>query len=248
MFHQFGHQIRWEPVVRSTNDWATAEAGTAAEGSVFWADAQEAGRGQRGKAWQSPPGQNLTFSLLLRPHFLAVQEGFVLNLVAALGVARALVGVAGARELRLKWPNDVLVDGRKLAGILIDNHVNAGQLQQSIVGIGLNVNQLNFPEELTRPATSLRLLEERAWDRQEVLYTVLHQIEIYYNRLRNQGIPPLRQEYEDLLYLRGQTAPLDADGESLQGIIEGIDVNGQLVVRDTRGELRRFAAQQLRQP
>ena len=150
-----GHSLVFMPECHSTNDEASRliQNSNVLEGTVVITGNQTAGRGQRGNAWFSEPGKNLTFSILIKPSFLSVKNQFYLNIAFSLGLFDYLKEVLKT-EVKIKWPNDILVNGKKICGILIENHLQAQHIQHSIVGIGLNVNQHHH---LLATATSMNL-------------------------------------------------------------------------------------------
>src|ERR1035437_6675835 len=143
----------------STNSYLSKLLGekTLFEGTVVITNRQEMGRGQRGTTWESEPNKNLTLSILLHPTFLRPDEQFQLNKAISLGVAGFVVGVLQVDvDVKIKWPNDIYIRNKKVAGILIENSVSGNNLQHSIIGIGINVNQEKFSAKLPNP-TSFRI-------------------------------------------------------------------------------------------
>lgn len=136
----------------STNAAAAAMGAAAEDGTVVATAEQSAGRGQRGNTWESEPGKNLTFSIVVRRGFEAPRQ-FELSMLVSLGVTAALSKYLDPSRLKVKWPNDIYFDDRKLAGILIENTVNSRGIERSIVGIGLNVNQTEFMSEAPNPVS-----------------------------------------------------------------------------------------------
>jgi BirA family biotin operon repressor/biotin-[acetyl-CoA-carboxylase] ligase len=183
------------------------------EGAVAAADEQTAGRGRRGRSWVAPPGTAVLFSLSLRPQ-VAADRLAAFSLVAAEAVCEA-----ASPEATVRWPNDVIAEGRKLAGVLCE--LRDGQL---VVGIGINANlaEDELPADTRIPATSLMLLRGQAVDRAQVLADVLWQLEIRYDRYLTHGFEGL--ERDELL---GRTVRL-AGGRS--GPVEGVDEHGRLIV------------------
>lgn len=174
--------------VGSTND----EARGGAEGLVIVARRQTRGRGQGDHTWSSEEGMNLTFSVVFEPRFIDAADAFRVSQMVALAIGDALreYGI----EARLKWPNDVYVGGLKIAGILIENDVRGSVLARTVAGIGLNVNQTEFPADLPNPV-SMRALTEREYSLDEVLEAVLAKLGERYEALRG-GVDPTA-EYEE---------------------------------------------------
>lgn len=216
----------------STNDDALAAAGEGApEGSVFVADVQTQGRGRRGHTWTSPPGQNLTFSVLLRPSVPAARAS-ALSLVAGLAV-RAAAARRVHEPVAIKWPNDVLVGDKKLAGILVESRMRGADIEAVVVGIGINVHMVELPQELASVATSLALLGDPAPCRETFLAEVLAELESRLTVFKDSGLGGLLDE------LRLHDALLDARVQvgEVRGTAIGIDEQGNLLIRSDSGEL-----------
>ncbi len=213
------------------------------EGSLVITGHQTAGRGQRGNSWEAQPGKNLTFSFLLKPDFLPVSEQFYLTMVVSLGIRDFLTEKTGAK-VQIKWPNDILVDQRKICGILIENQIVGQRLAASVVGVGINVNQQYFA---TPTATSMVLVTGLQFDLPALLEDLLLCIEQRYLRLRGDGRDQLRSDYLDTLYLREETHLFYAGDRSFYGTITGVDEIGRLKI-DVEGQstIRTFSAKEIR--
>lgn len=222
----------------STNDDAkqAARAG-APEGAAFVADAQTRGRGRRGHAWHSPAGENLYVSFVLRPN-LPVASTPPLSLVAGLAVVDAASRYVPAEKLRIKWPNDVYLDGRKLAGILVEGLTAGDRCSAVIVGIGLNVHTRAFPEPIADTATSLALLAHRPLDRSEIFVALCGALEARMREHLEHGIAHTVRALASLDYLAGKTVSIDG----ISGVAQGITPDGRLLVRTRDGEERAFVA------
>ena len=159
------------------------------EFTVIVARTQTAGIGQRGNHWEAEPGKNLTFSLVLKPTWLPIADQYQLTKAVSLGIAEYLMPLIkeGDRRVRIKWPNDIYVDDKKICGILITHRIAGGQIAASVVGVGLNVNQIDFPEWVPNP-TSLCLLTGQEWPLDETLEKMLDCIAYRYNGLQNNPI------------------------------------------------------------
>ena len=204
------------------------------EGDVIVAESQSAGRGQRGHRWESEVGQNLTFSLVLEPTFVAPANQFLLSEAVALGVVDMLDGYGiGAK---IKWTNDIYVGDRKLAGILIEHKLQGASLARTIVGIGLNVNQRDFPSDLPNPVSMVQL-RHFEFDRDEVLDRLVKTIMARYEQLRSGDDGPLQQDYHNRLYRLGM---LDwyalPSGRRFRGTIMGVRPTGALVIENEKRE------------
>ncbi len=220
----------------STNQYATdlLAKSTPAEGTVILADAQSAGKGQFGSSWESVAGKNLLFSLILYPRFLRPPDQFLLAQMAALALAGSVESLAPAR-VRVKWPNDIYIDDRKVAGILIQNQIGPGRIHHSIVGMGLNVNQTEFPRHLPNP-TSLARATGGAVDRRGLFATLMAVLEHRYLQLQGGQFDRLRTDYHRWLYGLDEAKTFHLpDGHSFEGSIRGVDPTGKLRVEGKPG-------------
>jgi BirA family biotin operon repressor/biotin-[acetyl-CoA-carboxylase] ligase len=223
----------------STNDEAAAWARAGApHGALVVAEAQSAGRGRLRRAWHSPPGENLYFSTVLRPA-IAPQLAPPLTLLAAVALAEA-VAAHGATPA-LKWPNDLLLDGKKAAGILTEMATAAGAIQHVIVGIGVNINARTFPPELPA-ATSLALALGRTVDRTRFAAALCDHLERWYERFLVEGAAPVVAAWRARSPLLGRPVEVDSAGERLRGIAEDIDPDGALRLRLADGRTHRVLA------
>lgn len=190
------------------------------------ADFQTAGSGQFGSSWQSESGANLLVSILLRPSFLRVEDQFMVSRVVALAVA-GLLREQGL-DPAIKWPNDILIGDRKVCGILIQNALAGGRFRHSVVGIGLNVNQMEFPEYLAS-AGSMALAAGRAFDREALLMQLFHQLENLWLRLRAGRESQLSADYHQSLYRLGVPSQYaEPGGEPFEAVLEGVTHQGLL--------------------
>ena len=199
--------------------------------SVVTAERQTAGRGRLDHRWHSAPGANLTFSAVLPAHPDAATNA-TMTLMAGLAVAKAL-----GEGFAIKWPNDVYFDGRKVCGILCEMDGD-----NVIVGIGINVNETEFPPELSARATSLALIRGAAQDRETTLCKVLSSLETYYRRWRQTGLMGMMEELAERDFLRGREVSVvqtDDDMNPVCGKVTGVREDGALIV----GEVAIFAGE-----
>jgi BirA family transcriptional regulator, biotin operon repressor / biotin---[acetyl-CoA-carboxylase] ligase len=221
----------------STNADVKAVAGGAPEGLVIVAEHQTAGRGRLDRAWTAPPRSGLTFSALLCPDGVPAQRWGWLPLAAGLAVATAVSRTAGL-DTRVKWPNDVLHGGRKLAGVLVER-VGTPSGAAAVVGVGLNVTQRE--DELPTPqATSLLLAGGAVVDRADLLLAVLGELGRWYAAWRASGGDAdrcgLRQAYSDRCVTLGREVRAEfPDGTSVTGAARSVDVDGALVIQTAKG-------------
>ena len=229
----------------STNDHAAQLllSQSVSEGTVILAEHQTAGRGQMGNTWKVAEGKNLTLSVVLHPRFLVARQQFDLNQAVALAVRDAVAGFIH-REVTIKWPNDILIEERKICGILIQNTLSGTYLQSTIIGIGLNVNQRAFSPELSR-AGSMALAADKTFDLEEITWALLQALEVRYLQLRQGMQKELRQAYLSHLFRFGtQHTYTDADGEAFSGKIIGIDQTGKLML-ETQTGIRLFGIKEI---
>lgn len=207
------------------------------EFTVIVARRQTAGIGQRGNHWEAEPGKNLTFSLVLKPVFLPIADQYQLTKAVSLGVADWLTPLVpqGEGRVRIKWPNDIYVDDRKICGMLITNRVTGDRLSASIVGIGMNINQRVFPDWVPNP-TSLSLLTGREWPLEEMLAGLLSAIRRRYEELHREPLGVLDAPYLARLLRRGEKASYLLHGEKTEATITGVNRFGHLQLVTTAGE------------
>ncbi len=220
----------------STNDDALAPRYR--HGDIIWAERQTRGRGQRGHTWSSTEGKNLTFSLVLEPHFLPVGEQFLLSEVIALSLIDTFseFGI----DTRIKWTNDIYAGDRKLVGILIEHHYSASRLSRTIVGIGINVNQEEFSAELPNPVSMIQLVGH-ATPREEVLAAFQSAFEKRYAQLENGDKALLQEEYRQKMYRLGEIHAFELpDGSRLRAEILGVKPSGELILRHADNTLHEY--------
>ncbi len=243
-----GTNLHVDDEVESTSDSAKQAAREGApHGSLWIAESQTRGRGRQGRAWQSPPGENLLFSVLLRTT-CPVARLPELSLVAGLAVRDAVARALGETErdvaeppkALVKWPNDVLVSGKKVSGVLVESTLSGNKVEALVVGIGINVHTRDFPDDIANRATSLSLAGTglRPPDRAEVLLDVLTGLErdVALVAARGLGLVHARLTRADALFGK----PVSSEGTS--GVGAGIDLEGRLLVRGDDGVIRKLVS------
>jgi len=207
------------------------------DGTVIMADRQYSGRGQASNSWLSEAGKNLTFSVLLNPGFLPIERQFDLNMAISLALNDFLNKyTSGAASI--KWPNDSYVGKKKIGGILIENIVHGNTIKHAIIGIGLNVNQVNFPADLMN-VTSLKQALHQDYNLMDLLGEICSIIESRYLQLKAGKTEKLKDEYLSQLYLKDTWALFRFDNEIQKGKIQGLSSIGQLILETANG-LRYF--------
>lgn len=233
----FGRNFRAFAILASTNtmalEWAAAGA---EEGSVVFADYQTAGRGRRGRTWLSAAGQNLLFSIVLRPRVDSTRWNLI-TLAASVAVANAVDALATPLRTAIKWPNDILLEGAKCCGMLLKSSLLGRQGGTVILGIGLNVNQRSFPEALEERATSLLLQTGQQISRMALLADILTRLEKQYDLLHYDEEAVL-MAYTARLHGLGQDTLIQTtlDATPLTGTILGITPTGALRLHTEDGE------------
>lgn len=224
---QLGKQLFYYPSCNSTNQVAAQliQQKKAQPGALIFSEFQTRGRGQQQKSWESAPGDNLTFSLVLFPE-LAVKHFFRLNILVSLAVSEAL-NTYVKDEVKIKWPNDIFYHDQKLGGILIQNNLQGTNIKSSVVGIGINVNQFhfNYPR-----AISLANIRHQVIDREEVLNEILMRLENKLKELLTDDLGKLERKYDARLYGKGVTRTFEDDSRLFQGEITGVDQKGRLAI------------------
>ena len=232
------YQIEHIPVLQSTNEYMQKliENKDYAEGLVITTDYQEKGKGHGNNTWESQKGQNLLFSLLLKPSFIEPSGQFALTECISLALVRSLKKIIPEKTITIKWPNDIYIDNMKVGGILIQNTIRGNEIANTIAGIGLNVSQLTFPSELPNPI-SIRQVTGHEHNRDEVLQTILREIGEIYSRMPEAGYHKLmRSDYHENLYRFKEWSQFRDTGV-FRAMITGVDRFGQLQLMKESGEI-----------
>lgn len=237
-----GQQLVFMPACASTNSEAQQLLlkNEATEGCVVLTRNQTQGRGQRGNSWEAEPGQNITLSVILSPTFVPVRQQFYLNMAVSLAVLD-LLRENGLQQAQVKWPNDLFFEDKKLGGILIENTINSHSLQHSIIGIGLNVNQLQFGYST---ATSMAKVCGTTLDLEKTTMRLLEHLEKRYMQLRGGHTARLKYEYLQGLFRYQEVHTFRIGEREVEGQILGVDEAGRLAV-EINGELCYFNFQEI---
>jgi BirA family biotin operon repressor/biotin-[acetyl-CoA-carboxylase] ligase len=239
-----GKKVIYLPTCHSTNDIAAeiVHAGLFAEGTVVITDNQVQGRGQRGTTWRANAGENLTFSVILTPQFIPVSEQFLISQMTALAM-RAYVSEY-VRDVKIKWPNDVLANGHKISGVLIENSIQGTKITGSIIGIGLNINQLRFDNDY---ATSLSKETNVAYVLTDEFQQLIKYLDSFYNRLRSfTQWQSLRVDYLKHLYGYQNEVRFLYKDEIATGYVTNVTPQGKLCVKlSTEAQVLEFALKEI---
>ena len=237
-----GKTILHETQMDSTNEEAKRAGNVGAEhGTVYWADVQTAGKGRRGRSWYSQATGNLYFTILLKPQ-VPPDKASMLTLVMAYAVAKAVREYTGL-EAQIKWPNDIVVAGKKICGILCEMKLNGTQLDYCVAGVGVNVGIQEFAEDIRDKATSLEEQCGRQIDRERLLQVILGWFERGYEEfLHCEDLSFLREEYNAWLVNQNrQVRVLEPQGE-YEGVAKGTTSTGELLVEATDGKVEKVYA------
>lgn len=210
-------------------------------GTLIVSDRQTAGKGRRGRGWDSPSGASIYMSILLRPDILP-DKAPMLTLVMALAVARAVREITG-EEAGIKWPNDIVLNKKKICGILTEMSAEIDYINHVVIGVGINVNTEDFPEEIKKTATSLFIETGKKWKRSEFIAAVMKYFEEYYEIfLKTQNLKMLQEIYNGFLVNKDAQVRVLEPGNEFDGWALGINETGELLVRKADGEITEIYA------
>lgn len=234
---RFGQALRGFEEVGSTNARAAAWAQDGApEGSVVLTEYQTAGRGRHGRTWDAHKGQNLLFSVILRPQLDADRLGLI-TVAAGVAVAETVDDFVSPHRTSIEWPNDVLLEGRKTCGMLLESSLAGARTEAVVLGVGLNVNQTRFPEALADTATSLRLTTGRTVPRPPLLAHLLQALECRYDAVQTDGADAVRSAFHERLATLHESTTLRFAGtdRAITGTVRGITDTGALRLETDHG-------------
>ncbi|WP_316830401.1 biotin--[acetyl-CoA-carboxylase] ligase [Pedobacter aquatilis] len=216
--------------VDSTNNYLKKLASNSEplpEGTVIMADHQFAGRGQQESVWKTEPGKNISTSIFLKPAFLPLHKQFYLNMAVSLAVSDALSTFLPSQVV-IKWPNDIYYNKKKMGGILIENTLTGATIKSTVVGVGLNINQSYFNDELSKKATSVFQILHKEIDLERVMEKIFVYMEKYYLHLKTGKYGALKNEYLKRLLNYNQKANYSKNGRVFEGYIRDVEDNGLL--------------------
>lgn len=230
-----GREVIYFEETDSTNTRAKelAEAGKP-HGTLVVADMQTAGKGRRGRGWSSPKGTGIFMTLILKPDLLPTKAS-MLTLVAALAVESGIAMATGIRG-KIKWPNDIVVNGKKICGILTEMSAEMEGIHHVVVGIGINANMKSFPAEIQKVATSLSIEKQEEINRSDIICEIMKKFEYYYEKFIKEGdLSLLVEEYNGKMVNQNERVKVIGSEEEFQGTARGITKTGELVI-DKDGE------------
>ncbi|MDR2839884.1 MAG: biotin--[acetyl-CoA-carboxylase] ligase [Paludibacter sp.] len=224
------------PQTGSTNDYLRQMLNETnlPEFTVVQSDFQNAGKGQRGNMWESERGKNLLFSILLKPANISASEQFLISQIVSLAIKNTLDEFADG--FTIKWSNDIYFNDKKICGILIENDLNGNKIKQSIAGIGLNINQIDFPKNLPNPL-SLQMITGKNFSLTEICENIVENLKKLY--LANNKLE-IKKQYFNNLYRKNGFFPFQADNETFSAKILDVKADGKLVLETNEGEQREF--------
>lgn len=233
---EIGHKCVYKQEVTSTNDVAKELARKGCEDwLVVLADKQVGGKGRLGRVWEAEKGQNIALSVVLRPNISPV-EAPQLTLITGIAVARAIKKVCGC-EPKIKWPNDIILNGKKIVGILTEISAEIEHINYVVVGIGVNVNQEKYDGELSKKATSLFIENNKKYRRSDIIRVIIDELSEIYNRFLNEnGFACCREEYLALCVNVGKEAKAIYRNKEICGRVIDINKNGELILKTEAGE------------
>ncbi|MFY0625200.1 MAG: biotin--[acetyl-CoA-carboxylase] ligase [Reichenbachiella sp.] len=224
-----GKKVIFLPQCHSTNEEAQSILSkNVEEGTCIITANQSQGKGQRGNSWESEPDKNITFSIILKPDFLTVINQFGLHIISSLAIYEVLFDFAG-KNLKIKWPNDIYFNENKIGGILIENSIRGKNIDSSIIGIGINVNQIAFEND---HATSLKEISGLKFEINDLIEKIIIALEKRYSQLKNGEYDKLKIQYLRRLYLYELPSLFKSDNQLFTGTIKGIDSDGKLIIND----------------
>jgi BirA family biotin operon repressor/biotin-[acetyl-CoA-carboxylase] ligase len=235
---QYGDQLKLLETTTSTQEeiriWAEQGADN---GALIIAEEQTLGRGRQGRRWMSPSGKGVWMSLLLKPE-LPLADASKLTLLTAVAVCRALRGVTGL-EIGIKWPNDLLINGKKICGILVESAGEDGKIRYCVVGIGIDVNleAQDYAEELSHRATSLKIEGNQKYDRAVIIGAVMKEMEFLMTTFLEQGFSTIANLWEALSVTLGKTITVKTHQGEIIGVAEELDGTGALKLRKPDGNI-----------
>ncbi len=224
------------PLIDSTNNYALSliEKGTFVDNTVVLAYEQTLGRGQRGNNWESAPGMGLYATFIFRPHHIVAQQQFILNKAISSGIA-SYIEDRIKQPCSVKWPNDIMVENKKLAGILIENNLRGNQISAIAIGIGINLNQFRFLNDFSTTACSMRMLTGLSYDPESEIPILNTHLNFFYQQFLKGNYQIIEQAYDKRLYRKNMVSSFISNDVLFSARLEGVDNNGAAIL-DKNGE------------
>ena len=214
------------------------------EGTAILSQYQNAGKGQRSSAWESDYGKNLLVSFILYPDFLRAEQHFELNQIISLSVMDCIQSFTKS-EVKIKWPNDIIVNERKISGILIENAIRGNRIKSTIAGIGINVNQTVF-NKFEPIAGSLQILEQSEFSLTEVYYALCKYLNKWYTILQSGQTDKIISVYKNSLYRINEEHYFETKGVKFSGIIKGVTDEGKLIIEHTKEKVIQYSYKEVK--
>ena len=235
-----GKNVLFLPEVESTNTYAInlLRNVNVMDGTIIYSNNQTQGKGQRGSVWTSEIGKNIILSVILQPRFLDVNKSFYLSKITALACYDVLTEMLNPSQydIKIKWPNDILVNNKKIGGILIENNLSGTAIHHAVIGIGLNINQENFGD-LNSLATSIKLQSNDDYDTATILKSICSKLEKWYFRLKENKFDDIHLNYLSHLYGLNQIHHfVDNFGHEFYAEVMNVEENGKLVVKNANND------------
>jgi len=239
-----GNKIVYLESVDSTNNYLKKKLlnNKFEEGLLVSANKQESGRGQRENSWESEAGKNLLLSFIVYPFFIKVDEQFILSKVISLAIADFIS--EHTDNVSIKWPNDIYVGNKKIAGVLIENTIKGNKISNSIIGAGININQKKFSNKLSNPV-SLSILTKRTYNINELLLTLVEKLNTWYTKLLLGKTVAIDKLYVQKLFRYNQKHDYIIGGKRIKAKIAGIAKDGKLIIETENGNLKTFAFKEI---
>jgi BirA family biotin operon repressor/biotin-[acetyl-CoA-carboxylase] ligase len=235
-----GSNIMFLENLPSTNTYASnlLKKGNPQEGTIIHTNYQSAGRGQQGNKWESTNGNNLLLSIILYPSFINPSCQFVISMAISLGICDFLSGIIS--DCCIKWPNDIYVNNDKIAGLLIENSIMGNTIENTIVGIGLNVNQVKFISDAPNPV-SLRILTENTYDIEACMINLMHDLDKRYCHLSEGNNSGLKDEYISKLYRYNEWFSFYDKNGTFSGRIKSVTDEGRIQIETKSGSVNEYS-------
>jgi len=245
-----GKNVLFLPEVDSTNTYAInlLRNVNVLDGTIVYTNNQTQGKGQRGAVWTSEIGKNIILSVILQPSFLDVKKSFYVSKITALACYDVLTEILNPSQydIKIKWPNDILVNKKKIGGILIENNLSGNALQHAVIGIGLNVNQENFGD-LDLLATSIKCLKSEDFQTSEILESICSKLEKWYFKLKENKLEYIHSNYLSHLFGLNQINHfVDNTGFSFYAEIMDVEENGKLLVKNVNNDFLTFDIKEIK--